>query len=290
MNILKQLLQNKTSLTGFIFILLFALTALFAPVVAKPQNKQDSYKMPQASYEIEPMPPSQTHLFGTTENQYDLYYGLIWGTRLAFKVSITVVFFAVIIGILIGGLAGYKGGIIDEILMRFTDIIFAVPSMVLAMVIATLLGRGMLNMLLALTVVAWPSYARLIRGEVLKIKELDFVASSRAMGGGGLHIFFKHILPNTLNPLIVMAGLDMGYIVLTASSLSFLGLGVPAGTADWGQLVALSRNWILGTYGNPFEYWYTLIFPGGALVLFVLSWNLLGDGLRDILDPKTQKR
>ncbi len=290
MNILKQLLQNKTSLTGFIFILLFALTALLAPVVAKPQNKQDSYKMPQASYEIEPMPPSQTHLFGTTENQYDLYYGLIWGTRLAFKVSITVVFFAVIIGILIGGLAGYKGGIIDEILMRFTDIIFAVPSMVLAMVIATLLGRGMLNMLLALTVVAWPSYARLIRGEVLKIKELDFVASSRAMGGGGLHIFFKHILPNTLNPLIVMAGLDMGYIVLTASSLSFLGLGVPAGTADWGQLVALSRNWILGTYGNPFEYWYTLIFPGGALVLFVLSWNLLGDGLRDILDPKTHLR
>ena len=290
MNILKQLLQNKTSLTGFIFILLFALTALLAPVVAKPQNKQDSYKMPQASYEIEPMPPSQTHLFGTTENQYDLYYGLIWGTRLAFKVSITVVFFAVIIGILIGGLAGYKGGIIDEILMRFTDIIFAVPSMVLAMVIATLLGRGMLNMLLALTVVAWPSYARLIRGEVLKIKELDFVASSRAMGGGGLHIFFKHILPNTLNPLIVMAGPDMGYIVLTASSLSFLGLGVPAGTADWGQLVALSRNWILGTYGNPFEYWYTLIFPGGALVLFVLSWNLLGDGLRDILDPKTHIR
>jgi len=290
MRIIKQLLQNKTSLTGLIFIVLFALTALFAPFLAKPQNPNDSYKMPQASYEIEPMHPSQTHLFGTTENQYDLYYGVVWGARLAFKISLIVVFFAVIIGTLIGGLAGYKGGIIDEVLMRLTDIVFAVPSMVLAMVIAALLGRGMLNMLLALTVVAWPSYARLIRGEVLKIKELDYVASARAMGAGGLHIFFRHIFPNALSPLIIMAGLDMGYIVLTASSLSFLGLGVPAGTADWGQLVALSRNWILGTYGNPFAYWYTLIFPGGALVLFVLSWNLLGDGLRDILDPKSNIR
>lgn len=290
MNILKQLLQNKTSLVGIIFIALFALIALFAPILAKPQNKQDSYKMPQASYEIEPSAPSYEHILGTTENQYDLYYGLIWGTRLAFKISIIVVFFAVIIGILIGGIAGYNSGIIDEILMRFTDIIFAVPSMVLAMVIAALLGRGMLNMILALTVVAWPSYARLIRGEVLKIKELDYISSARVMGAGGFHIFFKHILPNALNPLIIMAGLDMGYIVLTASSLSFLGLGVPAGTADWGQLVALSRNWILGTYGNPFAYWYTLVFPGGALVLFVLSWNLIGDGLRDILDPKTHTR
>lgn len=290
MNILKQLLQNKTSLVGIIFIALFALIALFAPILAKPQNKQDSYKMPQASYEIEPSAPSYEHILGTTENQYDLYYGLIWGTRLAFKISIIVVLFAVIIGILIGGIAGYNGGIIDEILMRFTDIIFAVPSMVLAMVIAALLGRGMLNMILALTVVAWPSYARLIRGEVLKIKELDYISSARVMGAGGFHIFFKHILPNALNPLIIMAGLDMGYIVLTASSLSFLGLGVPAGTADWGQLVALSRNWILGTYGNPFAYWYTLVFPGGALVLFVLSWNLIGDGLRDILDPKTHTR
>ncbi len=290
MTIIKKLLQNKTSLTGLMFIILFALIALLAPILAKPQNPQDSYKMPQASYEIEPAAPSSAHIFGTTENQYDLYYGLIWGTRLAFKISIIVVFFAVIIGILIGGLAGYKGGLIDEVLMRMTDIVFAVPSMVLAMVIAALLGRGMANMLLALTVVAWPSYARLIRGEVLKIKELDFVASSRAMGANGFYIFFKHILPNALNPLIIMAGLDMGYIVLTASSLSFLGLGVPAGTADWGQLVALSRNWILGTYGNPFAYWYTLVFPGGALVIFVLSWNLLGDGLRDILDPKTQKR
>ena len=290
MIILKQLLQNKTSLTGLIFIALFAITALLAPFLAKPQNPSDSYKMPQASYEIEPMQPSQSHLFGTTENQYDLYYGVVWGARLAFKISIVVVFFAVIIGVLVGGLAGYKGGIIDEVLMRLTDIVFAVPSMVLAMVIAALLGRGMLNMLLALTVVAWPSYARLIRGEVLKIKELDYVASARAMGAGGLHIFFKHIFPNALSPLIIMAGLDMGYIVLTASSLSFLGLGVPAGTADWGQLVALSRNWILGTYGNPFAYWYTIIFPGGALVLFVLSWNLLGDGLRDVLDPKSHIR
>ncbi len=290
MKIVKQLLQNKTSLTGLIFIALFALTALLAPFIAKPQNPRDSYKMPQASYEIEPMHPSQTHLFGTTESQYDLYYGVVWGARLAFKISIIVVLFAVIIGVLIGGLAGYKGGIIDEVLMRLTDIVFAVPSMVLAMVIAALLGRGMLNMLLALTVVAWPSYARLIRGEVLKIKELDYVASTRAMGAGGLHLFFKHIFPNALSPLIIMAGLDMGYIVLTASSLSFLGLGVPAGTADWGQLVALSRNWILGTYGNPFAYWYTLVFPGGALVLFVLSWNLLGDGLRDILDPKSNIR
>ncbi len=283
-----KILHNKNALAGLIIVAFFALTALFAPVLA-PSSGRDPYQMPQAGYSIQPQAPTAQHYFGTTENQYDLYYGIVWGGRMAFKVGITVVFFALLAGILVGGIAAYGGGWIDEILMRFTDIIFAVPSMVLAMVIAAMLGRDLENMMIALTAVSWPSYARLVRGGVLSIKEREFVLAAKALGAGPARIFCKHIIPNAIYPVVIMASLDIGYIVLTAASLSFLGLGSPVGTADWGQLVALSRNWILGGHGNPFAYWYTILFPGGALLLFVLAWNLLGDAFRDILDTRASK-
>lgn len=281
-------LKNKTAVAGLVLVVFFALIALFAPVLA-PSSGRDSYQMPQGGYSVQPQAPNGEHYFGTTENQYDLYYGIVWGSRMAFKVGITVVFFALLIGLLIGGIAGFAGGWADEILMRFTDIIFAVPSMVLAMVIAAMLGRDLGNMMIALTVVSWPSYARLVRSGVLSIKEREFVLAAKALGASPSRIFIKHIIPNAIYPVIIMASLDIGYIVLTAASLSFLGLGSPVGTADWGQLVALSRNWILGGNGNPFAYWFTIVIPGGALLLFVLGWNLLGDAFRDILDTKAKK-
>lgn len=283
--LLGKIIKNKNSLAGFVIILFFALVAVFAPLLA-PVKSNDAYKMPQAGYSVNPQGPSSSHIFGTTENQYDLYYGVIWGTRMAFKVGITVVFFALLIGIAVGGIAGFLGGWVDELLMRLTDIIFAVPSMVLAMVIAAMLGPDLKNMMIALTAVAWPSYARLIRGDVLAVKERDFVTAARALGAGRRRIFLKHILPNAIYPVIIVASLDIGYIVLTASSLSFLGLGAQMGTADWGQLVALSRNWILGTHTNAFAYWHTIVIPGGVLLMFVLAWNMLGDAFRDILDPR----
>lgn len=287
-DIISKALGSKNAIAGLIIVVLFALVALFAPILA-PSSGRDAYQMPQGGYSIEPQAPNAQHYFGTTENQYDLYYGIVWGSRMAFKVGITVVFFALLIGIIVGGAAGFAGGWTDEILMRLTDIIFAVPSMVLAMVIAAMLGRDLDNMMIALTVVSWPSYARLVRGGVLSVKEREFVLAARALGAGPLRIFLKHIIPNAIYPVVIMASLDIGYIVLTAASLSFLGLGSPVGTADWGQLVALSRNWILGGHGNPFAYWYTIAAPGGALLLFVLAWNLLGDAFRDILDTSSRK-
>lgn len=285
--IFKQIVKNKNSLIGLIIVALFFLIAVFAPILAPVQNKNNPYQMPQASFQVNPTAPSAQNLLGTTENQYDIYYGIVWGTRMAFKVGLSVVFVALLIGIIIGGAAGFFGSWIDEILMRLTDIVFAVPSMVLAMVIAAMLGPDLKNMMIAITIVSWPSYARLIRGDVMSVKEREFISATKALGASKRRIFLRHILPNAIYPVVIVASLDIGYIVLTAASLSFLGLGSQTGTADWGQLIALSRNWILGTHGNAFEYWYTLIIPGGALLLFVLAWNMLGDAFRDILDPRT---
>lgn len=284
--IFKRILQNRTSLIGCVLVSFFLLVALFAPFLAPVYNKNNPYQLPQKSYQIAPQPPSADHWFGTTEQQYDLYYGVVWGTRLAFKVGITVTLFAFLIGLFIGGIAAYFGGKIDEILMRTTDVVFAVPSLVLAMVIAAMLGPDMKNMMIALTAVAWPSYARLVRGDILSVKQRDYVTAARTLGARGPRILLQHILPNSIYPSVVVASLDIGYVVLTAASLSFLGLGAPAGTADWGQLIAMARNWVLGTPNHPFAYWYTVVAPGGALFLFVLAWNLLGDAFRDILDPR----
>lgn len=284
--IFKRIYKNKTSLCGLVLVLFFALVALFAPVLAPVQNQHNPYQLPQAGYQIAPQAPSTQHIFGTTEQQYDLYYGVVWGTRLAFKIGITVTLLAFLIGLLVGGVAAYFGGKVDETLMRLTDVVFAVPSLVLAMVIAAMLGPDLKNMVLALTVVAWPSYARLVRGDILSVKQRDYVTASRTLGASGWRIFWRHIVPNSIYPSVVVASLDMGYVVLTAASLSFLGLGAQPGTADWGQLIAMARNWVLGTPANPFAYWYTVAVPGGAIFLFVLGWNLLGDAFRDILDPR----
>ena len=251
--IIKRILQNKASLAGFILVVFFALVALFAPLLAPVHNPHNPYQMPQNSYEVSPHPPSAQHIFGTTEQQYDLYYGVVWGTRLAFKIGITVTFFAFLIGLFLGSAAAYFGGAVDEIIMRFTDIVFAVPSLVLAMVIAAMLGPDIKNMMIALTAVAWPSYARLVRGDVLSVKNRDFVTASRALGARGPRLLLKHILPNSIYPSVVVASLDIGYIVLTAASLSFLGLGAQPGTADWGQLIAMARNWVLLPTGTPWR-------------------------------------
>ena len=284
--IFKRICQSRTSFIGFVLVALFGLIALLAPLLAPVYNPHNPYQIPQKSYQIAPQPPSAQNWFGTTEQQYDLYYGVVWGTRLAFRIGITVTLFAFLIGLFVGGIAAYFGGKVDEFLMRTTDVVFAVPSLVLAMVIAAMLGPDMKNMMIALTAVAWPSYARLVRGDILSVKQRDYITAARTLGARGPRILLQHILPNSIYPSVIVASLDIGYVVLTAASLSFLGLGAQTGTADWGQLIAMARNWVLGTPGHPFTYWYTVVAPGGALFLFVLGWNLLGDAFRDILDPR----
>jgi peptide/nickel transport system permease protein len=291
----KVLRKKPMSLLGFGIIGSFLLVALLAPIFANPGTSRDPFLIPQDGYSPDPVRPNWSapleegktrHWFGTTEQQYDLYYGMVWGTRTAFRVALSVVVTSVVIGILLGGIAGFYGGWVDEVLMRFTDIILAFPDLLLAVVIVAVRGPGLDNVMLSVTAVSWPSYARLLRGDVLSLRERDFVLAARALGASDGRILFRHIIPNAIYPLLVVASLSMGRIVITAAALSFLGLGAPVGYADWGQLISLSRNWILGSSGNPFEFWHTVFIPGFTIFLFVLGWNLLGDAVRDILDPR----
>ena len=286
-NTWKMLKRRPMSLLGFGLIGFFLSVAILAPVLAPPEaNTRDAYIIPQSGYSPDPVRPSKGHWFGTTEQQYDLYYGMVWGTRTAFKVALKVVGFSVLIGVLLGGTAGFYGGWIDDAIMRFTDVVLAFPDLVLAVVIVAIMGPSLDHVMYAVMAVSWPSYARLMRGDVLAVKERDFVLAARALGASDARILFRHIIPNAIYPILVVASLSTGSVVITAAALSFLGLGAPVGYADWGQLIALSRNWILGSAGNPFEYWHTVAIPGLAIFLFVLGWNLLGDAVRDILDPR----
>ncbi len=279
--------RNPLSMMGLVIIVGFVLIALLAPVLAPPApNVRDPFMMPHAGYSPDPQPPRAGHPFGTTEQAFDIYYGFVWGARTAFRVGLIVVVTSVVIGILVGGVAGYYRGRVDEILMRIVDIFLAFPGLILAVVIVAILGPGLDNVMIALALVGWPGYARLLRGEILSVRERDYVEAARAMGASDPKIIIRHVLPNSIYPILVVSSLDMGSIVVAAAALSFLGLGAPVGYADWGQIISLSRNWIIGSGGNAFIFWYTVVFPGIALVLFTLGWNLLGDAFRDILDPR----
>lgn len=284
-DVLKKILSNKKARFGFAIILFYLFCALFSPILAKPQS-HDPYIVRQHGFDIEPKRPSFQYPFGTTQNQYDIFYAMIWGTRLAFKIGIFVIVISFFIGVILGGISGYFGGIIDEIIMRFTDVVMSIPSIVLAMVIAVVLGPGIERMIIAISLVWWPSYARMFRSEVLRIKNADFVFYSKICGAGFWWIFTKHIIPNTLFTVIVLASLDIANVVLMASSLSFLGIGSPPGYADWGQIISMSRNWITQGFSKPLLYAHTIVIPSTFIFIFVLGFNLLGEALRDIFDPK----
>lgn len=288
---LHQLRKNPLSVIGVTLILIFAIIAIFAPVLAPPpEGHIDPYQIPRDGYSPVPQPPNEEHTFGTTQGQYDIYYGVIWGTRSAFQVGLIVMGAILVIGIFLGSIAGYFGGIVDEIIMRITDVFLAFPPLILAMAVVVALGPSLNTVIIALIIVSWPVYARLIRGDILATREEDYVEAARGLGASNFRIITRHVLPNSIYSALVMASLDIGAIVLSAAALSFLGLGAPEGYADWGQLIQFSRNWIVGTPGNPMAYWYTVIIPGLFIMFFVLGWNLLGDAFRDILDPRLAKR
>jgi peptide/nickel transport system permease protein len=288
---LHQLRRNPLSLAGIIILLIFVVIAVFAPLIAPtPEGQRDPYQIPHEGYSPIPQPPSAEHYFGTTEGQYDIFYGVVWGARSAFKVGLAVIGMVLVIGIILGSLAGYFGGIVDEIIMRVTDVFLAFPALILAMALVAALGPSLRSVLIAITVVSWPSYARLIRGDILAIREEDYVEAARGVGASHFRIIVRHILPNSIYPALIVASLDIGAVVLYAAALSFLGLGVPEGYADWGQMIQFARNWIVGPPGNPLAYWYTVTIPGLFILFFVLGWNLLGDAFRDILDPRLARR
>ena len=278
---------NPMSVLGLVIVAFFIVTALLAPLLAHP-TQRNPYMIPHEGYASDPRPPSPGHPFGTTEEQFDLFYGVIWGARTAFVVALTVVASAVAGALFLGSLSGFYGGWVDEVVMRITDVFLAFPGRILAVVIVAVLGQNVRNAIIAIAVVEWPTYTRLLRGEFLRVRDMEYVQAARALGSGDLRVIARHVIPNTVYPILILASLNMGGIVITFAVLSFLGLGAPPGYADWGQLINLSRNWIAGTPGHALEFWYTLLVPGTAIFLFVLGWNLLGDAFRDIFDPRLQ--
>ena len=287
---LHRIFRNPSAIIGFTLLLFFAAVAVFAPYIAPPKYAHNPYLMPHKGFSPTPKPPSEKNIFGTTAGQYDIFYGAVWGTRTAFKIGLFVVAIAALVGVALGVVSGYYGGIIDEILMRFVDIVFAIPLLVLTMAIVVAFGRGLDNVMIALAMVQWRNYVRVMRSGILTLRELDFVLAAKIMGVSNIKIMIRHILPNGIYPVLVMAFMDIGSMVIVAAFMSFIGLGAPKGYADWGQMVALARNYIVGPPDDPLKYWYTIAIPGGCIVLFVLAWNLIGDALRDAFDPKQRRK
>ncbi len=282
----KALFKNPTSIAGMVLITCFALIAIFAPVLAPPADPSNPFRIPRDGYEAQPKAPSAEHPFGTTEGQYDIYYGVIWGTRTAFMVGILITGTTLIIGLTVGTISAYYGGWVDESIQRVVEIFLAFPFLLAAITAAAVLGprvhNGILTGMLALIAFGWPSYARLVRGDVLSVKGRDFILSAQAVGVRDLRMLMRHILPNAMYSVLVVASLDIGTYVLSFAALSFLGVGAEIGYADWGQMLSFARNWI----PDLANYWYIIVYPGMALVLYVLAWNLVGDAFRDALDPK----
>jgi len=287
---LYRIFRNPSAIIGFGLLILFASVAILAPQIAPPKYAHNPYLMPHKGFSPTPKAPGGDNIFGTTSGQYDIFYGVVWGTRTAFKIGLFVVCIAGVVGVTLGAVSGYFGGIIDEILMRITDVMWAIPTLVLAMAIVVAFGRGLDKIMIALAMVQWRWYVRVIRSEILTLREQDYVHAAKLMGVSEAKIILRHIVPNAIYPVLIMASMDMGSMVITASFMSFVGLGAPKGFADWGQMVALARNYIVGPPGDPLKFWFAIVIPGGCIVLFVLAWNLIGDALRDAFDPKQRRK
>ena len=267
--------QSPLVVVGFALIGLFIAVAIFAPWIAPHGPEERFWQLPQ-------QPPSWQFPFGTDTTGGDILSRVIWGARLDLAIALTVVMSAIIIGSILGSVSGFLGRAFDEILMRITDVFLAFPALILAMAVAAALGRNLTNLTIALIVVWWPTYARLIRGQVLAEKEKLYVDAARAVGAGPRRIIFRHVLPNSIFPIIVQATLDLGGVILTAAGLSFIGFGAGAGVAEWGLMIADGRSYL-------FQSPWIATFPGLAILFSSLGLNLVGDGLRDVLDPRLRR-
>lgn len=269
------ILHDPLSLLSTVIIAVFVSVAVFAYQIA-PYPEEGAGKT-RASNTLNP--PSAENWFGADKLGRDVLSRIIVGARPALVIPIGVVLFAVLIGAPLGALAGYKGGWLDEVIMRITDLFLAFPSLLLAMAIVSALGRGLDKAAIALVVSWWPWYTRIARGVAVGLRERYFVEAAQAAGVSDAVIIFRHILPNTLSPILVQATVDMGTVILAMGGLAFLGLGTQPPAPDWGLMVSDGRQYIL-------EQWWIATFPGMAIFIVVLAFNLLGDTLRDIFDPR----
>ena len=290
--------KSPLALVGLGIIFAIVLMALAAPLLAPPQGS-DPLIMPSEG--IDPLPPGAPgHPLGTGKNGVDLYYGIIWGARTSIVTALFVVGISALVGVIVGAVAGFYGGALDEVLMRITDVFLSIPALILTMAVVAVLqnthttyNQGLENIMLSLIIVWWPSYARLIRGQVLSIRENTYVEAARAIGARKSRILFRHVVPNSLAPMLVSVTMDMGTVVLVAAALSFVGFGPPSGIAEWGKMVSDGQAYVFsGTIiynGVAYSPWWVSTFPGLMIFLFVMGFNLLGDGLRDALDPRLRR-
>jgi ABC-type dipeptide/oligopeptide/nickel transport system permease subunit len=268
--------QDKLAMIGLVFIVLLILVAIFAPLVAPYDPISDRVREYRQG-------PSRDHLFGTDEIGRDVFSRVIYGARISLRIGIIATAFSLIIGVFLGALAGFFGGLTDTFLMRLTDVFLAIPYIVLAVAIATIIGRGENTVILVLAVTGWLGITRIVRASFLSIRELEYVEAARALGLPTRRIIFRHILPNTLQPIIVYGAIAVGSVILAESALSFLQVGPTDPTPSWGLMVYSGK-------GDLANAPHLLFFPGMAIVLTVLAFVFVGDGLRDALDPKLKGR
>ncbi len=270
-----RLRRQPLAVTGVLLLALFLVLALFAPLLARSDPSAIDLMHRLAA-------PSASHWFGTDELGRDIYSRIVYGARISLEVAVSVVALSLGTGLLLGGLAGYYGGLLDTVLNVFVmNAFMALPGILLAIAFVAFLGPGLLNLVLALSIGGWVGYARLVRAQVLNVREREFVEAARALGASDLRIFLKHILPNIVQPILVQAAIGMAGAVLAEATLSFLGLGIPAPAASWGSMLNDARS-------HLFDSPHLVVFPAIAVMLCVLSFNFLGDALRDYLDPKTR--
>lgn len=281
-----RLLRKRSGQVGLFVIGSLVLIAIFAPIIAPYDPQQVLIGIEQVSKRAAPCvhilgcdAAEPQHLMGIDGNFRDAFSRIVFGTRISLMIGLSTVTVALFFGVLFGSIAGYFGGLIDNIIMRVMDVILGFPSLLLAIAIVAVLGPGIQNALLAISIVTLPAYARVTRASVLSVKELDFVAATRVLGGSKWRILFRRILPNALTPIVVLATLGIATAILDAAGLSFLGLGAQPPMPEWGTMLGSERNQI---FSAP----HLVFFPGIAIMITVLGFNLLGDGLRDALDPR----
>ncbi|HVU09904.1 MAG TPA: ABC transporter permease [Phototrophicaceae bacterium] len=274
--LLRRLTRDPLSTLGGVLILLILIVALVGPAITP-------YNPVKADYSVIQKPPSAQHLFGTDELGRDVLTRVIYGSQISLIIAIAVNSVSAFIGLMVGGLAGYWGGAVDEILMRITDIFQSFPWLLFAIAIALVIGPNLINSMLVLSLIWWPGYARLVRGQVLAARSYEFVEAAQSLGASHARIFFYHILPTAFGPYVVMLTIGAGRMILATSTLSFVGLGAQPPTPEWGAMVADGRTLL-------FNSWWISTFPGIAILITAVGFNLVGDSLRDLLDPHSSVR
>ncbi|HMH52692.1 MAG TPA: ABC transporter permease subunit [Candidatus Acidoferrum sp.] len=269
--------RSASSMAGLVIVIIFVVVTAIGPwIVPYPEDARGAVHL-----ERKLQPPSATHWFGTDEVGNDVYTRVILGARVSLEIGLIITVVAAFIGVPLGLVAGHVGGRVGETIMRVTDVFLSVPALVLALAVVGALGPGIVNAMVALSLVWWPGYVRLVQAKTLALGQETFVEAARANGAGRLRIVRVHLLPNTFSPIVVKASMDMGAAILAAASLGFIGLGAQPPYPEWGAMISHGRNYL------PTWWWYSA-FPGLAIYFTVLGFNLVGDGLRDLLDPKSR--